>query len=72
MVISTHVEKIDACQNLYHAVFIIVIKIKELGVPAVAQQVKDLALPQLCCRLQLGLGFNPWPGKVPRHRCSQK
>ena len=32
-------------------------------VPAVAQWVKDLVLPQLWYRLQLQLGFNPLPGK---------
>ena len=32
-----------------------------MGVPAVAQWVKDLLLPQLCHRLHLRLGFNPWP-----------
>jgi len=30
--------------------------------PAQAQWVKDLALLQLWCRLQLWLGFHPWPG----------
>lgn len=28
IILSTHVEKLDVYQNLYHAVFIIVIKIK--------------------------------------------
>ena len=32
------------------------------GVPAVAQWVKDLALPQLWPRSKLQLGLNPWPG----------
>ena len=31
------------------------------GVPSVAQWVKDLALPQLWCRSQLKLRFDPWP-----------
>ena len=30
-----------------------------------AQWVKDLALPQLWHRLQLQLGFNPWPREFP-------
>ena len=33
-----------------------------LGVPAVAQWVKDLALLQLWYKLQLQLCFDPWPG----------
>ena len=37
-------------------------------VPAVAQQVKDLALLQLWHRLQLQLGYNAWPGNVHRLR----
>ena len=32
------------------------------GVPDVVQQVEDLALLQLWCRLQLGLEFTSWPG----------
>ena len=32
-----------------------------LGVPFVAQWVKDLVLPQLWCRSQLWLEFSPWP-----------
>ena len=28
------------------------------------QQVKDLALPQLWCRSQIRLRFDPWPGNV--------
>ena len=32
-----------------------------LGVPTVAQWVKDLALRQLWCRSQLWLRFSPWP-----------
>ena len=31
------------------------------GVPATVQWSKDLALPQLWCRAQLWLGFDPWP-----------
>jgi len=31
-------------------------------VSLVVQQVKDPALPQLWSRLQLRLGFDPWPG----------
>ena len=31
------------------------------GVPTVAQWVKDLVFPQLPCRLQLQLRFDPWP-----------
>ena len=30
--------------------------------PAQHGGLKDLALPLLQCRLQLWLGFNPWPG----------
>ena len=36
------------------------------GVPAVAQWVKDLALPQLWYRSQLYLTFSPWPGNFHR------
>lgn len=32
--------------------------------PGPVQWVKDLALPQLWCRLQLWLGFSPWPRNV--------
>ena len=35
------------------------------GVFAVAQQVKDPALPQLWHRSQLQLRFNPWSGELP-------
>ena len=34
---------------------------QDLGVPTVVQRVKNLALPQLWCRLQLQLDFDPWP-----------
>ena len=34
----------------------------ETGVPAVAQRVRDPALPQLWRRPQLWLRFSPWPG----------
>ena len=34
---------------------------EKYGVPAVAQQVKDQALPQLWHRSQLWLRFDPWP-----------
>ena len=37
------------------------IKITSLGVPVVAQGVKDPALPQLWYRLKLKLGLDPWP-----------
>ena len=30
-------------------------------IPGLEQWVKNLALPQLWCRLQQLLGFNPWP-----------
>ena len=33
-------------------------------VPTVAQQVKNLVLSQLWCRLQLQLKFNLWPGNL--------
>jgi len=33
--------------------------------PAWCDGLKDLASLQLLCRLQLKLGFNPWPRKVP-------
>ena len=39
-----------------------VIKSTGLGVPAMAQRVKDLALPQLWGRSLLWFGFDPWPG----------
>ena len=39
-------------------------KIARLGVPIVAQWVKDPALLQLWHRSQLWLGFNPWPGNL--------
>ena len=32
-----------------------------MGVPIMAQWVKNLALQQLCCWLQLWLRFDPWP-----------
>ena len=34
-------------------------------IPSVAHWVKDMALPQLWCRLQLRLRFDPWPRKLP-------
>ena len=37
-----------------------------LGVPAVAQLVEDLVLPQRRCKLQLSLGFNPQAWNVYR------
>ena len=38
-----------------------------------AQWVKDLALPQLWNRLQLQLGFDPWPGNLHmRHPLKKK
>ena len=33
------------------------------SIPVLAQWVKDLALMQLWCRLQLQLPFDPWPQK---------
>ena len=36
-----------------------------LGVPTVAQQVKNLVLLQLWHRSQQWLRFDPWPGKLP-------
>ena len=39
------------------------------------QWVKDLLLPQLRYRLQLRVGFDPYPGTLETsicHRCSQK
>ena len=38
----------------------------------VGHQVKDLALLQLWCRLQLQLRFDPWPRNFHMHGCSQK
>ena len=32
--------------------------------PGLAQQVKDLALPKLWCRLKPRLGSDPWPGNA--------
>ena len=37
-------------------------KIKCARVPTVVQWVKELVLPQLWCRSQLWLRFDPWPG----------
>ena len=34
------------------------------SIPRQAQWIKDLVLVQLWCRLQLWLGFDPWPGNV--------
>ena len=31
------------------------------SIPTVVQWFKNSALPQLCCQLQLQLGFDPWP-----------
>ena len=38
---------------------------KKLGVPTVVPCVKDPELLQLCCRWQVCLGFDPWPGNFP-------
>ena len=40
--------------------------------PGLARWVKDPALPQLWCRLQLWLGFSPWPGNFHMCECGQK
>ena len=32
------------------------------SIPSLEQEVKDIALPQLCSRSQLWLGFDTWPG----------
>ena len=37
-----------------------------------AQQVKDLVLPQLWRRLQLWFGFDPWPRNYHMPRVRQK
>ena len=42
------------------------------GVPAVAQRVKDLALPQLWYKSQCDLNSIPGPGVSTCCRCSQK
>ena len=43
-----------------------------MGVLTVAQWVKDVVLLQLWSRLQLQLGFDPWPGNFISCRCSHK
>ena len=35
------------------------------SIPSSTQWVRDLVLPQLLHRLQLHLGFDPWPGNFP-------
>ena len=42
------------------------------GAPAVAQGVKEPGWPQLWRRLQLQLGFNPWPRNSHRPRMQPK
>ena len=37
------------------------LKMRKAGIPTVAQQVKDLAVPQLWHRSQLRIRFDPWP-----------
>lgn len=39
-------------------------KLAHLGAPAMAQQVKDSAWLLLWHRLQVPLGFHPWPGNL--------
>ena len=41
-----------------------IIKKAKIGVPAMAQWLKDLTLKQLWRTQQLQLGFSPWPGNV--------
>ena len=43
-----------------------------VGVPAGAQWLKDLALPQLWSRLKLQVGFSPWPGNFHMPLMRQK
>lgn len=49
-----------------------VLEYPNLGVPTVAQWVKDLALLQLWCGSQLWLEFDLYPGTSIYHGCSQK
>ena len=42
------------------------------SIPSPVQWVKDLVLLELWCRLQLQLGFNPWPSNFHMHGCGQK
>ena len=43
-----------------------------VGVPTKVQQVKDLASLQLWWRLEVWLGFNPWPGNFHNQGCGWK
>ena len=45
-------------------------EISGYGVPTVAQQAKDLALPLQWLRLLLRRGLDPWPGNFPCYGCS--
>ena len=46
----------------YLTAVVLVVVGAQVQSPAWYRGLKDLALPQLCHRLQLQLRFNPWPG----------